>query len=58
MLADEVADLISDVEYDLRDRTRKIVRIAEEFFDVADPAQDVGRVRGLAAGQRSPRPRR
>jgi hypothetical protein len=39
LLADEVADLLSDVEYDLRERTRKIVRIAEEFFDVADPAK-------------------
>ncbi|WP_133903580.1 dynamin family protein [Actinophytocola oryzae] len=39
MLADEVADLISDVEYDLRDRTRKIIRSADEFFDVADPAR-------------------
>jgi hypothetical protein len=39
MLGDEVADLLSDVEYDLRDRTRKIVRIADEFFDVADPAR-------------------
>jgi hypothetical protein len=39
MLADEVADLISDVEYDLRDRTRKIVRAADEFFDAADPAK-------------------
>ena len=39
MLADEVADLISDVEYDLRDRTRKIVRAADEFFDAADPGK-------------------
>jgi hypothetical protein len=39
MLSDEVADLISDVEYDLRDRTRKIVRSADEFFDAADPAK-------------------
>jgi hypothetical protein len=39
MLSDEVADLISDVEYDLRDRTRKIVRTADEFFDAADPAK-------------------
>jgi GTP-binding protein EngB required for normal cell division len=39
MLGDEVTDLLSDVEYDLRDRTRKIVRIAEEYFDVADPAR-------------------
>jgi hypothetical protein len=39
MLSDEVADLISDVEYDLRDRTRKIIRSADEFFDSADPAK-------------------
>jgi hypothetical protein len=39
MLGDEVADLLSDVEYDLRDRTRKIVRAADEFFDTADPAR-------------------
>ncbi|HEX2132507.1 MAG TPA: GTP-binding protein, partial [Actinophytocola sp.] len=39
MLGDEVADLMSDVEYDLRDRTRRIVREAEEFFEVADPAR-------------------
>ncbi|HWM07616.1 MAG TPA: dynamin family protein [Actinophytocola sp.] len=39
MLGDEVADLISDIEYDLRERTRKIVRVAEEYFDVADPAK-------------------
>ena len=39
MLSDEVADLISDVEFDLRDRTRKIVRAADEFFDAADPAK-------------------
>jgi hypothetical protein len=39
MLSDEVADLISDVEYDLRDRTRKIIRAADEFFDAADPAK-------------------
>jgi hypothetical protein len=39
MLSDEVADLLSDVEYDLRDRTRKIVRAADEFFDTADPAR-------------------
>lgn len=39
MLSDEVADLMSDVEYDLRERTRQIVRASEEFFDVADPAR-------------------
>jgi Dynamin family len=37
-LNDEMADLISDIEYDLRDRTRKIVRAVDEFFDSADPA--------------------
>jgi hypothetical protein len=37
-LADEIADLVSDIEYDLRDRTRKIVRAVDEFFDSADPA--------------------
>lgn len=39
MLGDEVADLMSDVEYDLRERTRRIVRAAEEYFEVADPAR-------------------
>lgn len=39
MLGDEVADLMSDVEYDLRERTRQIIRTAEEFFEVADPAR-------------------
>lgn len=39
MLGDEVADLLSDVEYDLRERTRQIIRTAEEFFEVADPAR-------------------
>jgi hypothetical protein len=37
-LSDEIADLISDIEYDLRDRTRQIVRAVDEFFDSADPA--------------------
>lgn len=36
-LADEMADLMSDIEYDLRDRTRKILREAEDAFDTADP---------------------
>ncbi|OLB74262.1 MAG: GTP-binding protein [Actinobacteria bacterium 13_2_20CM_2_71_6] len=36
-LADDIADLASDIEYDMRDRTRRIVRKVEEFFDVADP---------------------
>ncbi|MEQ4306026.1 dynamin family protein [Plantactinospora sp. B6F1] len=36
-LNDEMADLISDVEYDLRDRTRQILRKVDEAFDTADP---------------------
>ena len=38
VLADDVADLVSDIEYDLRDRTRRILRTVDEFFDTADPA--------------------
>jgi predicted GTPase len=36
-LADEMADLISDVEYDLRDRTRQILHMVDDAFDTADP---------------------
>lgn len=36
-LNDGVADLIADMEYDLRDRMRKIQRDAEEAIDAADP---------------------
>jgi hypothetical protein len=36
-LSDEMADLISDVEYDLRDRTRKVLKVVDEAFDAADP---------------------
>ena len=39
VLADDVADLVSDIEYDLRDRTRRILRTVDEFFDTADPAE-------------------
>ena len=37
-LADDISDLVSDIEYDLRDRTRRVLRTVDEFFDVADPA--------------------
>ena len=37
-LADGVADLTSDIDWDLRDRMRHVVRAAEEALDVADPA--------------------
>jgi GTPase SAR1 family protein len=36
-LNDEMADLLSDIEYDLRDRTRQILRTVDEAFDTADP---------------------
>ncbi|GDY31181.1 dynamin family protein [Gandjariella thermophila] len=38
MLADDMADLISDIDYDLRDRTRRILREADRAFSEADPA--------------------
>lgn len=38
-LSDDVADLMSDVEYDLRDRTRKILREVDDYFEVADPVK-------------------
>jgi GTPase Era involved in 16S rRNA processing len=40
VLSDEVSDLIADLDYDLRDRTRRILREADEYFEVADPAKD------------------
>ncbi|MEU7873744.1 dynamin family protein [Dactylosporangium sp. NPDC049140] len=39
-LADEVADLVSEIEYDLRDRTRTVLRRAEESLDAEDPARN------------------
>ena len=40
VLSDEIADLISDVEYDLRERTRRILRQVDDYFETADPAKD------------------
>lgn len=37
MLADEMADLASDLEFDLRDRARRILREVDRTFEVADP---------------------
>jgi len=37
MLSDEIADLTADIEYDLRERTRKIVQHIDKTFDDADP---------------------
>jgi hypothetical protein len=39
LLADEIANLVSDLEYDLRERTRKIVQITDRTFDEADPVK-------------------
>jgi uncharacterized protein YbcI len=39
ILGDEMADLMSDIEYDLRDRTRKILREVDKAFDDADPVK-------------------
>ncbi|MGW4830775.1 dynamin family protein [Amycolatopsis japonica] len=39
MLSDEITDLISDAEYDLRERTRVIVRHVDRTFDEGDPVQ-------------------
>ncbi|GAA5197242.1 isoniazid inducible protein IniA [Rugosimonospora acidiphila] len=36
-LADEISDLSADIEHDLRDRTRRILRRVDEVFDDADP---------------------
>lgn len=38
LLSDEVSDLLSDVEFDLRDRTRRILVEVDDYFDAADPA--------------------
>ena len=38
-LNDGVADLVADVEHDLRDRLRSITREAEEMVDAGDPAE-------------------
>jgi hypothetical protein len=36
-LAYDVADLTSDVDYDLRDRTRRVLREVDDYFEEADP---------------------
>ncbi|WP_424923564.1 dynamin family protein [Amycolatopsis acidicola] len=37
LLSDEVSDLLSDIEFDLRDRTRRVLVEADDYFDSADP---------------------
>ncbi|MEQ0562384.1 dynamin family protein [Amycolatopsis sp. NEAU-NG30] len=39
LLSDEIADLMADVEYDLRERTRKIVTTIDQTFDEGDPVK-------------------
>jgi hypothetical protein len=39
LLSDEIADLLSDAEYDLRERTRHIVETIDETFDRGDPVK-------------------
>jgi hypothetical protein len=39
LLSDEITDLLGDVEYDLRERTRKIVNTIDQTFDEGDPAK-------------------
>jgi ethanolamine utilization protein EutP (predicted NTPase) len=39
MLMDGMADLMSDVDHDLRERTRVILRLTDQAFDQADPAK-------------------
>jgi hypothetical protein len=39
LLADEITDLINDIEYDLRERTRTILRRVDESLDEMDPAK-------------------
>ncbi|WP_414941163.1 dynamin family protein [Amycolatopsis sp. cmx-11-51] len=39
ILSDEITDLVSDAEYDLRERTRVIVRHIDRTFDEGDPVQ-------------------
>jgi hypothetical protein len=36
-LSDEISDLTADIEHDLRDRTRRLLRRVDEAFDAADP---------------------
>jgi hypothetical protein len=37
VLSDETSDLVADVEFDLRERTRRILREADRAFETADP---------------------
>jgi hypothetical protein len=36
-LSDDIADMISDIEYDLRDRTRQVLREIDRTLEFADP---------------------
>ncbi|BCY10710.1 GTP-binding protein [Actinoplanes sp. L3-i22] len=38
-LSDEIGDLMSDIEHDLRERTRAVLAEADQYFATADPAK-------------------
>ncbi|HJP80080.1 MAG TPA: dynamin family protein [Pseudonocardiaceae bacterium] len=37
ILSDETSDLVTDIDFDLRERTRKILREADRAFETSDP---------------------
>lgn len=43
-LADGIADLVSDIDHDLRERLRRLTRDAEEWIDACDPGQEWERI--------------
>ena len=49
ILIDGIQDLIADVEHDLRERLRTVVRDVEAVIDQGDPKDDLAGHRGLAA---------
>ncbi|WP_245614528.1 GTPase [Actinokineospora inagensis] len=38
-LADDIGDLLADLDYDLRERTRRVLREIDDYFDAADPGK-------------------
>ncbi|WP_018686442.1 dynamin family protein [Actinokineospora enzanensis] len=38
-LGDDVADLVADLDFDLRERTRRILREVDDYFDSVDPGK-------------------
>lgn len=50
-LSDGVADLVSDLDYDLRDRVRRVVRESEEAIDEGDPGEAWAEFAGWVEGR-------